>query len=88
MIIKYINTDYNYPIHIYFDIQQLFAIVNNNNNVIRKNELHIHYSNTGLGSCERIECKDCPIEYECNHNSNIYNLIPDNFKNEYPELFI
>ena len=86
MITKYINTDYYYPIHIYFDKQQLFAIVNNN--IIRKNELHTYYDNACLGSCEQIECKDCPIEYECNHNSNIHHLVPNSFKNEYPELFI
>ena len=83
MITKYINTDYKYPIHIYFDKQQISDITYDM--IIRNSELHTYYNSACSGICDHIEC---PIEYECTNNSNLYHLIPDNIKNKYPELFI
>lgn len=81
MITTYINTDYNYPIYIYFDKPE----VNKSNN---SREIHVYYDNASSRSCNQIECFDCPIIKECSNKLNLYHLIPDNIKNEYPELFI
>ena len=86
MITKYINTDYEYPIHIYFNKQQVLNIINDD--IVRSNELHVYYNKSNLGSCDDISCHDCPIYNECATGLDIPHLIPENFKNEYPELFI
>ena len=86
MITKYINTNYEYPIHIYFDNAQIDNILKST--IVRENEIHAYYTNSRIGSCNYIDCNNCPIFKECGNNSNLYHLIPDNIKNEYPELFI
>lgn len=86
MITKYVNTNYEYPIHIYFDEQQIEDITNDN--IVRSNELHTYYNKGSLGSCDDIDCSYCPIIKECTNKLNLNHLIPDNIKNEYPELFI
>jgi hypothetical protein len=58
-----------------------------NDDIIRKDEIHTHYTNIS-GTCTNINCAKCPIDKECTNKLNLYHLIPDNIKNEYPELFI
>ena len=86
MITKHININYNYPIHIYFDNEQMDGILKNN--TIIEDEIHVYYANSRLGSCHNVSCLDCPIFKECSNDLNLYRLIPNDIKNEYPELFI